>query len=37
MMIVKRLLQDRGAVVALVIIVTYVLLGCLAPVVTYLS
>ena len=35
MMIVKRLLQDRGAVIALVIIATYFLLGFLAPVITF--
>lgn len=34
-MIVKRLLQDRGAVIALVIIATYFLLGFLAPVITF--
>lgn len=37
MMIVKRLLQDRGAVIALVIITIYFLLGFLAPVITFMS
>ncbi|MDN8848566.1 ABC transporter permease, partial [Staphylococcus aureus] len=34
MIILKRLLQDRGAVIALAIIVLYIVLGFAAPVVT---
>lgn len=36
MIILKRLLQDKGAVVALGIIVLYVFLGLAAPLVTFM-
>ena len=35
MMILKRLLQDKGAVIAMTIICVYVALGLLAPIVTF--
>ncbi len=35
MIILKRLLQDKGAVIALGIIVLYVFLGLAAPLVTF--
>ena len=35
MLVMKRLLHDKGAVLALVIILGYVLLGVLAPLVTW--
>ena len=35
MIILKRLMQDRGAVIAMSIILLYVVLGLFAPIVTY--
>ena len=35
MMIFKRLLQDKGAVIAMTIICVYVALGLLAPILTF--
>ncbi|MDI3232182.1 staphylopine uptake ABC transporter permease subunit CntC [Staphylococcus pasteuri] len=34
MMIIKRLLQDKGAVIALIVIATYIILGLTAPLIT---
>ena len=34
MMILKRLLQDKGAVIALIVIATYIILGLTAPFIT---
>ena len=37
MMILKRLFQDKGAVIAMTIICVYVALGLLAPIVTFMN